>query len=311
MADALRQQMADDIASLVRKQTFAGSGVWRQSGNATLRIETQTDSLVNALQRLPSREEQEEEEREDDRQHEELVTAIENVNIMSGSQSSDKKGGGLFGALGRAFTGGKERESGFSKENYDQGRLSRKDFSSRKDYVEYMKQFDDKENKGFFSKLFGGKKNENVKKNDYFVNPEDATNMSDVPRYVKDAGGNFVVAPTTEQLTKGFSTYDDDDFTKSEKKENKGIFGGLFGGGKKETQSGFSKENYDMGRLSRKDFKNDEDFEFYKNQFGDAFDVDSVKSDDKRGLFGMIGGSVDAMTGGLTDLDRRGGKPFG
>ena len=95
------------------------------------------------------------------------------------------KGGGLFGALGRAFTGGKERESGFSKENYDQGRLSRKDFSSRKDYVEYMKQFDDKENKGFFSKLFGGKKNENVKKNDYFVNPEDATNMSDVPRYVK------------------------------------------------------------------------------------------------------------------------------
>ena len=152
-----------------------------------------------------------------------------------------------------------------------------------------------------------------TKKNDYFVNPEDATNMSDVPRYVKDAGGNFVVAPTTEQLTKGFSTYDDD-FTKSEKKENKGIFGGLFGGGKKETQSGFSKENYDMGRLSRKDFKNDEDFEFYKNQFGDVFDVDSVdsvKSDDKRGLFGMIGGSVDAMTGGLTDLDRRGGKPFG
>ena len=173
-----------------------------------------------------------------------------------------------------------------------------------------------KENKGFFSKLFGGKKNENVKKNDYFVNPEDATNMSDAPRYVKDAVGNFDVAPTTEQLTKGFSTYDDD-FTKSEKKENKGIFGGLFGGGKKETQSGFSKENYDMGRLSRKDFKNDEDFEFYKNQFGDVFDVDSVdsvdsvKSDDKRGLFGMIGGSVDAATGGLTDLDRRGGKPFG
>ena len=174
-----------------------------------------------------------------------------------------------------------------------------------------------KENKGFFSKLFGGKKNENVKKNDYFVNPEDATNMSDVPRYVKDAGGNFVVAPTTEQLTKGFSTYDDDDFIKSEKKENKGFFSKFFGGGEKKTQSGFSKENYDMGRLSRKDFKNDEDFEFYKNQFGDDFNVgsvdsvDSVKSDDKRGLFGMIGGSVDAMTGGLTDLDRRGGKPFG
>ena len=55
-----------------------------------------------------------------------------------------------------------------------------------------------------------------TRRRDYFVNPEDATNMSDVPRYVKDAGGNFVVAPTTEQLTKGFSTYDDNDFTKSE-----------------------------------------------------------------------------------------------
>ena len=66
MANALQQQMADDIASLVRKQTFAGSGVWRQSGNATLRIETQTNSIVEALQRIPSREEQEEEEPEDE-----------------------------------------------------------------------------------------------------------------------------------------------------------------------------------------------------------------------------------------------------
>ena len=71
MANALQQQMADDIASLVRKQTFAGSGVWRQSGNATLRIETQTNSLLGALSRIPSLETQEEEERESDRQHEE------------------------------------------------------------------------------------------------------------------------------------------------------------------------------------------------------------------------------------------------
>jgi len=34
-------------------------------------------------------------------------------------------------------------------------------------------------------------------------------------------------------------------------------------------KEGFSKENYDMGRLSRKDFKNDKDYEFYLNQFGD------------------------------------------
>jgi len=105
MADALRQQMADDIASLVRKQTFAGSGVWRQSGNATLRIETQTDSIVEALQRIPSVETQEEEEREDDRQHEELVTAIENVNIVSESESSEKKSGGLFSGMNSLFKG--------------------------------------------------------------------------------------------------------------------------------------------------------------------------------------------------------------
>ena len=79
-------------------------------------------------------------------------------------------------------------------------------------------------------KLSGGEK-EDVK-SDYFVNPEDATNMLDAPTYVRGKDGNFVI-------------------------------------------------------------KGSED------------------NEDKRGLLGMIGGSVDAMTGGLTDLDRRGGKPFG
>ena len=97
MANALQQQMADDIASLVRKQTFAGSGVWRQSGNATLRIQTQTNSIVEALQRLPSREEQEEEERESDRQHAELIGALEGDSTSSGGET--KKKGGLLGGL--------------------------------------------------------------------------------------------------------------------------------------------------------------------------------------------------------------------
>ena len=83
-------------------------------------------------------------------------------------------------------------------------------------------------------------------------------------------------APTYKQLTEGFSTYDEDFdyFVKPEKKEDKGIFGGLFGGNKKN---------------------------------------ENVRSDEKegRGLFGAIGGTIDAATGGLTDLDRRGGKPFG
>ena len=97
MANALQQQMADDIASLVRKQTFAGSGVWRQSGNATLRIQTQTNSIVEALQRIPSREEQEEEERESDRQHAELIGALEGDSASSGGET--KKKGGLLGGL--------------------------------------------------------------------------------------------------------------------------------------------------------------------------------------------------------------------
>jgi len=95
MADALRQQMADGIASLVRKQTFSGSGVWRQSGNATLRIETQTDSIVEALKRIPSQETQDEEERESDRQHEELINAIEGDGSSGDSGEDSKKGGFL------------------------------------------------------------------------------------------------------------------------------------------------------------------------------------------------------------------------
>ena len=104
MANAVIEQMADDIASLVRKQTFAGSGVWRQSGNATLRIETQTDSIVEALQRLPSVETQEEEERESDRQHEELIDAIEGTAAQT-TGTTEKKGGGLFGNLFKGLGG--------------------------------------------------------------------------------------------------------------------------------------------------------------------------------------------------------------
>ena len=45
--------------------------------------------------------------------------------------------------------------------------------------------------------------------------------------------------------------------------------------------------------------------------FDELINDDSVKSGDKRGLFGAIGGTIDAATGNLTDFDKRGGKPFG
>ena len=94
-----KTQMAEGIASLVRGQRFAGSGVWRQSGNATLRIQNQTQAIVNALSRLPSKETQEEEERESDRQHEELVGAIESSSLSSSASSSASSSTRGFGKL--------------------------------------------------------------------------------------------------------------------------------------------------------------------------------------------------------------------
>jgi len=104
MANALQKQMADGIASLVKKQAFAGSGVWRQSGNATLRIQTQTNAIIEALGRIPSKETQEEEERESDRQHEELINAIEGSSAQT-TGSVEKKSGGLFKGINSLFKG--------------------------------------------------------------------------------------------------------------------------------------------------------------------------------------------------------------
>ena len=72
---------------------------------------------------------------------------------------------------------------------------------------------------------------------------------------------------------KGYSTYGGETTVEGDEK-GKGLFGGLFGGNKKN---------------------------------------ENVRSDEKegRGLFGAIGGTIDAATGNLTDFDRRGGKPFG
>ena len=101
-----------------------------------------------------------------------------------------------------------------------------------------------------------------------------------------------------------------------EKKENKGIFGGLFGG-----LFGGDKKN--------KNVKNDDKnvkfntYEDYDDDFSDPFfddgvgfdelidDDSTIKSGDRRGLLGAIGGTIDAATGNLTDFDRRGCKPSG
>ena len=64
MAENLNQEIADGIASLVKGQRFAGSGVWHQGKVATLRIEAQTKEIVDVLKaRLPSAEDRREEAR--------------------------------------------------------------------------------------------------------------------------------------------------------------------------------------------------------------------------------------------------------
>ena len=107
MATRLNKEIADGIATLVKGQRFSGSGVWRQSGNATLRIENQTKSIVDALSMLPSREEREEEEMEDDRQHTELINALTTGSPTSSSpESTQTKKSGLLGAVGAGMAMG-------------------------------------------------------------------------------------------------------------------------------------------------------------------------------------------------------------
>ena len=93
------------------------------------------------------------------------------------------------------------------------------------------------------------------------------------------------------------------------KEESKGLFGGLFGGNKKNENVRNNDKNVKFNTYE--DYDDDFSDPFFDDDFGDDFNMDSVKSDNKRGLFGAIGGTIDAATGNLTDFDRRGGKPFG
>ena len=98
---------------------------------------------------------------------------------------------------------------------------------------------------------------------------------------------------------------------KSDDKENKGLFGGLFGGNKKNENVRNNDKNVKFNTYE--DYDDDFSDPFFDDGVGfdELINDDSVKSGDKRGLFGAIGGTIDAATGNLTDFDKRGGKPFG
>jgi len=98
---------------------------------------------------------------------------------------------------------------------------------------------------------------------------------------------------------------------KSDDKENKGLFGGLFGGNKKNENVRNNDKNVKFNTYE--DYDDDFSDPFFDDGVGfdELINDDSVKSGDKRGLFGVIGGTIDAATGNLTDFDKRGGKPFG
>ena len=95
------------------------------------------------------------------------------------------------------------------------------------------------------------------------------------------------------------------------KEEGKGLFGGLFGRNKKNENVRNNDKNVKFNTYE--DYDDDFSDPFFDDGVGfdELINDDSVKSGDKRGLFGAIGGTIDAATGNLTDFDRRGGKPSG
>ena len=109
---------------------------------------------------------------------------------------------------------------------------------------------------------------------------------------------------------KGYSEFDGETIIEGDEK-GKGLFGGLFGG-----LSGGDKKNKNVRNNDKEmteGFSTYGDFDDFDDGVGfdELIDDDStIKSGDRRGLLGAIGGTIECYCN-LTDFDRRGGKPSG
>jgi hypothetical protein len=116
------------------------------------------------------------------------------------------------------------------------------------------------------------------------------------------------------------TNFDEDEEKDSEKLTTVREKGKVVGGNVSQEKSDLMKRQIDLEEemslaIEQGDMKlyeklEKESEEIDKKLFNLEKSPQSKKKKDKRGILGMIGGSIDAITGNLTDFDKRGGKTF-
>ena len=207
------------------------------------------------------------------------------------------KGGGLVGALARkgrkVFGGGKEKEDVTINANRGNNYFSD---PSANDGNEAFDDNDPNVFKGPTSERSLNLRLQNANR----IKGKNSPEANEIRKQLMIRNGIPEEAIYTDKdgilKMKGYSQFDGETIVEGDEK-GKGLFGGLFG--KKKNENVKSDDKKQRG--------------LFGGLFGGNKKNESVKSDDEKGrdLFGIMGGTIDAATGNLTDFDRRGGNPFG